>query len=68
MVKFNEKLYQMKDNLQIILFVVLFAFVGFRIYQKYFKKDDGKSGDVKKPASSFGSSSKDDDYEPYSKK
>jgi hypothetical protein len=38
------------------------------MYQKYFKKDDGKSGDVKKPGSSFSSSSKDDDYEPYTKK
>jgi hypothetical protein len=58
----------MKDNLQVILFAVLFAVVGFRLYQKYIKKDDGKSGNVKKPGSSFGSSSKDDDYEPYSRK
>ncbi len=58
----------MKDNLQVILFVVLFALVGFRLYNKYIKKDDGKTGGNKKPGSSFGQSSKDDDYEPYSKK
>ena len=58
----------MKDKLQIVIFIVLFAFVGFRLYQKYIKKDDGKPGEVKKPGSSFASSSKDDDYEPYSKK
>jgi hypothetical protein len=58
----------MKDTLQIVLFVVLFAFVGFRMYQRFFKKDDTKSGSVKKTGSSFGSSSKDDDYEPYAKK
>jgi hypothetical protein len=58
----------MKDKLQIAFLVALFAFAGFRMYQKYFKKDDGKSGTIKKPGSSFGSSSKDDDYEPYAKK
>jgi hypothetical protein len=58
----------MKDNFQIVLFGILFAFAGFRLYQKFFKKDGGKTGEVKKPGSSFGSSSKDDDYEPYSKK
>ena len=58
----------MKDNLQIVLLVSLFAFVGFRLYQKYFKKNDDKSGSLKKPGSSFMASSKDDDYEPYSKK
>ena len=58
----------MKDNLQIVLLVSLFAFVGFRLYQKYFKKNDEKPGGLKKPGSSFASSSKDDDYEPYAKK
>jgi hypothetical protein len=68
MTKSNEISCEMKDNLQIILFVVLFGFAGFRLYQKYFKKDDGKSDVIKKPGSSFSASSKDDDYEPYSKK
>ena len=58
----------MKDNLQIVLIALIFAYVGFRLYQKYLKKNDGKPGGLKKPGSSFASSSKDDDYEPYSKK
>lgn len=58
----------MKDSFQIALLVFLIAFVGFRMYQKYFKKDDGKSGSVKKTGSSFSTQSKDDDYEPYSRK
>ena len=58
----------MKDSLQIVLIVSLFAFTGFRLYQRYFKKSDGKPDGLKKPGSSFTSSSKDDDYEPYAKK
>jgi hypothetical protein len=58
----------MKDKFQIILFAVLFVFVAFRLYNKYFKKDEIKPGSQKKPTSSFTSSSKDDDYEPYAKK
>jgi hypothetical protein len=57
----------MKDSFQIILVVVAFSFAGFRIYQKYIKKSDPKSAYQKKP-SPFTSSSKDDEYEPYSKK
>jgi hypothetical protein len=57
----------MKDNLQVALLAILFAFVGFRLYQKYFKKGDGKKDGSKKPGSSFTSSSGGDDYEPYSK-
>jgi hypothetical protein len=58
----------MKDKLEVVLFVAFFAFAGIRLYQRYFKKNDGKPGGVKKPGSSFASSSKDDDYEPYAKK
>jgi hypothetical protein len=58
----------MKDNLQVVLFGLIFAFAGFRIYQKYFKKGDPKQGEQKKHGSVFTSSSKEDDYEPYSKK
>jgi hypothetical protein len=58
----------MKDNLEIVFLVVCFAFVGFRLYQKYYKKDELKPGSQKKPSSSFSSASKDDDYEPYAKK
>jgi hypothetical protein len=57
------------DKMQIILFSVVFAFLAVRLYQKYIKKDKAKTGG-EKPSSetSFPSSSKDDDYEPYSKK
>ena len=58
----------MKDNLEIVFLVVCFAFAGFRLYQKYVKKDEIIPGEQKKPTSSFSSSTKDDDYEPYSKK
>ena len=58
----------MKNNYQIVLLVALFAFAGFRLYQRYFKKSDGKPDGLKKPGSSFASTSKDDDYEPYAKK
>jgi hypothetical protein len=57
-----------KDVLQGVFTALLFAFVGIRVYNKYFKKSDGKTGEQKKSGSSFSSSSKDDDYEPYSKK
>jgi len=54
----------------IILITVVFAVLGIQLYRKYIKKDTGKTGGVepKKPESSFASQSKDDDYEPYSKK
>jgi hypothetical protein len=58
------------DKTQIIIFAVAMVFLAFRLYQKYFKKDNAGSGSkTKKTAdSSFTSSSKDDEYEPYSKK
>jgi len=42
----------------------------FRLYQKYFKKDKDKSSSPTKTTSDsgFSSLSKDDDYEPYSKR
>jgi len=58
----------MKDELSMAIAAAAFAFVGVRIYQKYFKKDKGVQNPPKKSGSSFSSSSKDDDYEPYSKK
>ena len=58
----------MKDKLELVLVAVVFAFVGIRLYQKYFKKSDGKTDGKKKPGSGFSSSSKDDDYDPYSKR
>lgn len=58
------------DKTQIILIAAIMAFLAIRLYQKYLKKDKGNSGSVKKPStgSGFPSTSKDDDYEPYSKK
>jgi len=58
----------MKDNLEVVLIAVVFAFAGVRLYQKYVKKDSGKSGGMWKAKSSSSTSSKEDDYEPYSKK
>jgi hypothetical protein len=58
----------MKNNLEIIVIAALLAFVAFRLYQKYFRKETGQRGPGKKSGSSFSSSSKDDDYEPYAKK
>jgi hypothetical protein len=57
-------------NSQILLISAAFAVAAFRLYQKFIKKNKGKSGtDINRQAgSSFPSSSKDDDYEPYSKK
>jgi hypothetical protein len=57
-------------NSQIILISVAIAVVGIRLYQKYVKNGKSKSGtDVKSSSgTSMPSSSKDEDYEPYSKK
>ncbi len=60
------------DTKQIFIFAFVIIFVGFRLYQKYYKKDTGGSNSAtRKPGSTgtaFNSSSKDDDYEPYAKK
>jgi len=58
------------DKSQILIFSAVIAFVAIRLYQKYIKKDKGKSGTEAKPPSStsFPALSKDEDYEPYSKK
>jgi hypothetical protein len=57
-------------NSQILIFSAVMAFLALRLYQKYFKKDKDKSGAETKTNSgaSFPSTSKDEDYEPYSKK
>jgi uncharacterized membrane protein YebE (DUF533 family) len=58
------------DRTQVIIFAVAMGFLGVRLYQKYIKKDKGKTatGSNPKQDSAFPSSSKDDDYEPYSGK
>jgi hypothetical protein len=58
------------DTKQIIIFSVAMAFVAFRLYQKYYKKNTPGSSDTNKGSTgnALTHSSKDDDYEPYSKK
>jgi hypothetical protein len=56
------------EKSEIILFVAVFTFAGFRIYQKYFKKNDIKPGEKSTSTTTFPTSVKEDDYEPYSKK
>jgi hypothetical protein len=58
------------DKTQIIVFSAAIAFLAIRLYQKYVNKNKKKAGtDIKSHSgTSMPSSSKDDDYEPYSKK
>lgn len=58
------------DKTQIIIFSAAIAILGVRLYQKYIKKGTNKSEDGTKSSgdSSFRLSSKDDEYEPYSKR
>jgi len=57
------------DKTQIIIFSATIAVVAVRLYMKYMKKKNDRSGTDTKASSdsAFSSSSKDDDYEPYSK-
>lgn len=57
-------------NYEIVIFVAAMAILAIRLYQRYIKKTKGNQGIDPKSATgtSFPSSSKDDDYEPYSKK
>ena len=57
----------------IIVFVLVFAFLAFRLYQKYVKKKEnkpygGSTGASGKKDTSFPSTSTGDDYEPYGKR
>jgi hypothetical protein len=58
------------DKTQIFIYSAVIALVAVRLYQKFVKKDKGKLGSDAKHGSdnSMLYSSKDDDYEPYSKK
>jgi hypothetical protein len=58
------------NKVEIIALSAAFAIVAIRLYQKYIKKGKGKPGTETKTSSGsvFSSSSKDDEYEPYSKK
>jgi hypothetical protein len=58
------------DKIQILLLSAAFAILAVRLYQKYMKKGKGKSAPENKLSSgqTLSSSTKDDDYEPYSKR
>jgi hypothetical protein len=58
------------DKNQILVFSAVAAVLAVRLYLKYKQKEKAKSGTGEKSSSStsFPPSSKDEDYEPYSKK
>jgi len=58
------------DKRQIFIFAAVAVVLAIRLYQKFKKKDNNKPGsDQKNPSdSSFPSTSKYEEYEPYSKK
>lgn len=58
------------DTKDLVIIVVVAAAIGFSLYRKYMKKDQDKSYGTKQPQSdsTFHTSPKDDDYEPYSGK
>jgi hypothetical protein len=58
------------DKSSIAIFAAVMGVAAFRLYQKYIKKDKNKTGSNSTIPSgtSMPSSSKEDDYEPYSKK
>jgi len=58
------------SNIEIILFAVVFALVGIKLYRKYVKKENHQpvKGHKKGSDSSFSSHFDVDDYEPYSGK
>ena len=55
------------DSKDIVIFAAVLAALGFSLYRKYAKKNQGNQRKQDKAGSSFPST-KDDDYEPYSKK
>lgn len=58
------------DKKDIIILIAIFVYVAVRLYKKYSNKGTVKSGIDARPSqdSFLSSSSKDDDYEPYSGK
>jgi hypothetical protein len=58
------------DKTSIFVISATVAILAARLYQKYTKKDKGKLGPDSNKSSgmSMSASSKEDDYEPYSKK
>jgi len=58
----------MKDTFSIAVIAAAVAAVAFRLYRKYYAKNAGSQNPGVKKDSSMPSSSKEDEYEPYSKK
>jgi hypothetical protein len=58
------------DTKDIFIFVLVFSALGFSLYRKYVKKNQGEKPFQKSGTSGTGSSfsTVKDDYEPYSKK
>jgi hypothetical protein len=58
------------EKKEIILLVAVFAALGFSLLRKYMQKNKKNTGNTSgtQSGSLFSSPSKDDDYEPYSKK
>jgi hypothetical protein len=57
------------DKTQAIIFAAAMAYIAVRLYQKYIKKNEKSgSGNNITSSSSVPDTSKDDEYEPYSKK
>ena len=58
------------ETKDIFIFIFVFAALGFSLYRKYVKKNQGEKPFQKTDTGSTGSSfsSVKDDYEPYSKK
>lgn len=58
------------SSIEILLIVLIVASLGFSLYRKYYRKDQGKAGGGQGTSSKtlFSAHSKDDDYEPYSGK
>ncbi len=57
-----------KDVFQVVLLIVMFIIVGYRMYTKYFRKGGESTSQDLKERSKLPSSTRDDDYEPYQKK
>jgi hypothetical protein len=56
------------DKSEIILLTVVLIFASVRIYQKYFRKNQNSRRESNKGNADQLSTSREDDYEPYSSK
>jgi hypothetical protein len=58
------------DKSNVIFIVIALVGIGFSLYRRYMRKDQGKGagGSATRNMTSFPGASKEDDYEPYSKK